>query len=189
MGTNTLNIKCELNIDDAIAWNYYYLENSAPWKKNWKLIRYIFMPIMAICFIFSVIYLITSINKNIVNTIVNGGIGIIIGGGGFLYFILYPAMLRRKVRKTAKIVYDRGQNSLIGKHIFVISAEGITDNDNAMVKWTAVEDIVKIDTHIFTLVHPNKAIIIPKQAFPDEAAVDQFIQDTKTIFLTAPKTS
>jgi hypothetical protein len=189
MSTNSLIVKCELNIEDAIAWNYYFLENSTQWKKNWKLIRLVFMPIMAICFVISIVYLIRGINRSIISTIVGGGIGIIIGGGGFIYYVFYPDMLRRKIRKTAKIVYGRGENSLIGKHNLIISAVGITDNDNAIVKWTAVEDIVKTDTHIFILVHPNKAIIIPKRAFPDEAVVDQFIQDINTMFLTAPKTA
>jgi len=40
MVTNTINLKCELNVEDAIAWNEYYLENSTQWKKNWKLIRF-----------------------------------------------------------------------------------------------------------------------------------------------------
>jgi hypothetical protein len=188
MSTNSLNVKCELNIEDAIAWNYYYLENSAQWKKNWKLIRLVFMPIMAICFVISIIYLIKGIDGSILSTVVGGGIGIIIGGGGFIYYVFYPDMLRRKIRKTAKIVYGRGENSLIGKHNLIISAVGITDNDNAIVKWTAVEDIAQIDEHIFILVHPDKAIIIPKRAFPDDAAVNRFMQDVKDIFQTARKT-
>ena len=188
MSTNKLNIKCELNIDDAIAWNYYYLENGAQWEKNWNLIRFLFMPVMAICFILGIIYLLSSTNKGLVLSTVVGGIGIILGGGGFLYFIFYPNMLRRKIRKTATIVYSRGQNSLIGRHSFIISAEGIRDNDNAIVKWTAVEDIAQTDTHVFILVYPKKAIIIPKRAFADEAAINHFMQGVKTIFQAAQKT-
>jgi hypothetical protein len=55
------------------------------------------------------------------------------------------------------------------------------------VKWTAVEDIVQTDNHIFILVHPKKAIIIPKRAFPDDAALNRFIQDVKNIFQAAQK--
>ena len=62
MSTNIVNIKCELDVNDAIAWNYYYLENSAQWKKNWKLIRFVFMPVMAICFVAGIIYLLNGVN-------------------------------------------------------------------------------------------------------------------------------
>ena len=188
MSTNTLNIQYELNIDDVIAWNYYYLEYSAQWKKNWKLIRFVFMPVMVVCFIISIFYLRIGINKGIISTIVAAGIGIIIGGGGFVYYLFYPNMLRRKIRKTAKIAYGRGQNSLIGKHNLIISTAGITDNDNAIVKWTAVEDIVQTDAHVFILVHSNKAIIIPERAFPDVFALDRFVQDLRDIFQAARKT-
>jgi hypothetical protein len=189
MGTNTVNIKCDLNVDDAIAWNNYYLENSAQWKKNWKLIRFVFMPVMAICFTAGVIYLFMSINKGLVlSTMIASAIGIIIGIGGFLYYLFYPDILRRRIRKTAKIAYSH-KNNFIGNHKYTVSAEGIRDNDEAIVKWTAVEDIVQTDTHVFVLVHPQKAIIIPKRAFLDDAAINRFMQEAKTIFQTAQKTA
>jgi len=31
---NTITKKCELNVEDAIAWNNYYMENSPQWKRN-----------------------------------------------------------------------------------------------------------------------------------------------------------
>jgi hypothetical protein len=184
MGTNTLNVKCDLNVEDAIAWNNYYLDNSPQWKKNWKLIRFVFMPIMAVCFALGVIYLIMAINKNLWSTFVAGGIGIIIGAVGLVYYMLYPKTLKRKIRKTAVKAYSY-QNSLIGAHKYTVSAEGIHDNADALVKWSAVEDIVQNDTHVFILVNPKKALIIPKRAFPDTAAVDRFIQDAKAIFQSA----
>ena len=186
MGTNVLNLKCELNIDDAIAWNIYYMENSPQWKKNWKLIRFVFMPVMAICFILGVVYL--STKGLYLSTVIAGGIGIIIGGGGFLYYLYYPNILRRRIRKTARKAYSY-KNNLVGNHRYNISAEGIRDNDEAIVKWTAVEDIVQTDKHLFILVHPKKAIIIPKRAFPDDSAFSHFTQDIKTIFQTSQRTA
>ena len=64
------------------------MENSPQWKKNWKLIRFVFMPMMAICFILGVIYL--STKGLYLSTLIAGAIGIIIGGGGFLYYLLLP---------------------------------------------------------------------------------------------------
>ena len=183
MATN-INLKCELNVEDAIAWNNYYLENSPQWIKNWKLIRFLFMPVMVICFLLGVIYLL--VNPLYLSTIIAGGIGIILGGGGFLYLFSYPGRLRRKIRKTAKKAYSY-KNNFVGNHQYSISVAGIGDNDNDIVKWTAVEDIVQNDTHVFILVRPKKAVIIPRRAFADNAAANRFFQDVTNIFETARK--
>jgi hypothetical protein len=37
-------------------------------------------------------------------------------------------------------------------------------------------------------VYPKKAIIIPKRAFPDDAAIRQFVQNVRDIFQAARKT-
>jgi YcxB-like protein len=186
MAINTINLKCELNVEDAIAWNNYYLENSPQWIKNWKLIRFLFMPVMVICFLLGVIYLL--VNPLYLSTIIAGGIGIVLGGGGFLYLYSYPGRLRRKIRKTAKKAYSY-KNNFIGSHQYAISTVGIVDNDNDIVKWTAVEDIAQTETHIFILVRPKKAVIIPKRAFPDGAAIDRFVTNVRNIFQAAQKTA
>ena len=188
MATNTINLKCELNVEDAIAWNNYYLENSPQWIKNWKLIRFLFMPVMVICFLLGVIYILVNVSALYLSTLIAGGIGIILGGGGFLYLFSYPGRLRRKIRKTAQKAYSY-KNSFVGNHQYAISTVGVVDNDNDIVKWTAVEDIVQTGTHIFILVRPKKAVIIPKRAFADNAAADRFLTNVKSIFQATQKTS
>ena len=186
---NTITKKCELNVEDAIAWNNYYMENSPQWKRNWKLISLVFMPVMVLCFAVSVGYLVISTNKGLtISSVIAGGIGIIVGGGGFLYYLYYPTLLRRRIRKNAHMVYSR-QNNFIGNHKYTVSAEGIRDNDENIVKWTAVEDIVQTDKHVFILVNPKKAVIIPGRAFPDDTALNSFVGDVKTIFQANRKTA
>jgi len=187
MGTNTVNVKCDLKVEDAIAWNNYYLENSKQWKNNWKLIRFVFIPVMAICFIVGTVYLISGIiNGHTIGVMLAGGIGTIIGAVGFFYYLYYPNILKRKIKKNAHIAYSR-QNSFIGNHKYTVSAEGIRDNDEALVKWTAVEGIDQTATHLFILVHPKKAVIIPKRSFSDDAAFNRFFQDVTAIFHAAIK--
>ncbi|HJX35943.1 MAG TPA: YcxB family protein [Dehalococcoidales bacterium] len=184
MATNTINLKCALTVEDAIAWNEYYLENSTQWKKNWKLIRFLFMPVMVVCFILGVIYLL--VNPLYLSTLIAGGIGIMLGGGGFLYYFFYPNTMRRRIRKTAKKAYSY-RNSFVGSHQYAVSTAGIVDNDNDIVKWTAVEGVVQTGTHVFILVRPKKAVIIPRRAFADNAAANRFFQDVTNIFETARK--
>ena len=189
MSTNTINLKCELKIEDAIAWNEYYLENSAQWKRNWKIIRFVFMPVMVICFLAGIVYLFISINKGLMlSTLIAGLIGIIIGCGGFLYLFFYPTTLRRRIRKYAYKAYSY-KNTFVGPHQYLISRAGIRDNDEETVKWTAVEDIARTDSHVFILVYPKKAIIIPNRAFPDDAAINSFVQNLREIFQAEQKTA
>lgn len=189
MSTNTINLKCELQVEDAIAWNDYYLDNSPQWKTNWKIIRYLFMPVMLICFFAGVVYLILSSKQGLVlSKFIAGTIGIVIGGGGFLYYYFYPGILRRRIRKYAHKAYSY-KNTFVGAHKYTISREGIRDNDEEIVKWTAVEDIVRTDTHVFILVHPKKAIIIPNRAFSDDAAISSFVQNLRDIYQAVRKTA
>ena len=184
---NAITKNCELNVEDAVAWSNYYLENSPQWKRNWKLIRFVFMPVMVLCFAVSVGYLVISANKGLtISSMIAGGIGIIVGLGGFLYYSYYPAILRRRIRKAAQKVYSR-QNNFIGNHKYIVSAEGIRDNDENIVKWTAVEGIAQTDKHVFILVNPKKALIIPKRAFADDAAVNRFTADIRAIFQASRK--
>jgi len=188
MQNKTINVQSELTVEDAIAWNNYYLENSAQWKKNWQLMHFLFMPVMIICFGSGIFYLNLGFSRNILSTVVGGGLAILIGGGGFLYFLYYPKMLKRRIRKSAQLIYGRGPNSFVGLHKYTVSSEGIHDNEDALVKWIAVENIVKTPTHVFILVHEKKAIIIPRKSFPDEAAVNRFMQDANNIFKASQKT-
>jgi len=134
-------------------------------EKDWRLIRFVFMPVMAICFVASIIYLRSGVNTSTISSVVGGGIGIIIGACGFLYYLYYPNIMRRRIRKTAKIAYSY-KNNFIGAHKYSVSPEGFRDNDEAIVKWTAIENIAQTDAHIFMLVYPKKGYHHPEESLP-----------------------
>jgi hypothetical protein len=96
--------------------------------------------------------------------------------------------LRRRIRKYAYKAYSY-KNTFVGAHKYIISQAGIRDNDEEIVKWTAVEDIARTDSHVFILVYPKKAIIIPNRAFPDDAAINSFVQNLREIFQAEQKTA
>ena len=147
-----------------------------------------FLPIMVACFIIGIIYFTSSTIKGLgISVSVASIMGIILGASGFVYFLFYPYMLRRKIRNTAKQVYGQGKNSFVGTHKYTASPEGIRDNAEAIVKWTAIEDIVQTDNYLFILVYPQKAIIIPKKAFPNEDAINRFMPAATALFQAAQK--
>jgi len=137
------------------------------------------------CFILGVIYLL--VNPLYLSTLIAGGIGIFLGGGGFLYYFFYPNTMRRRIRKPRKSLQLPEQ--LRRQPPVCRLPVGIVDNDNDVVKWTAVEDIEQTDTHVFILVRPKKAVIIPKRAFADNAAAERFVTNVRNIFQAAQKTS
>ena len=80
------------------------------------------------------------------------------------------------------------KNSHIGIHKYFISSEGvhdITEFNDTTTKWNVIENIAQTIDHLFILVRPNSAFIIPKRAFPDDSAFNQNAQDIKGIFQTS----
>ena len=193
MSTNSLYLECELTIDDAVAWNYYYLQNTSRWKINWILIRFIFLPIMALFFLATTIFLITSIIMGLGwDTIFNGIIGVIIGGSGFFYALNVRRIRLQRVKAILNKTYAGGKNAELGIHKYTISLEGIhdiIDLDDTKIKWDAIEKVVQINEHLLIVERPNKAIIIPRHAFPDDAAFNGFAQGVKDIFQAAQKSA
>ena len=191
MSTNEIDIECEVNIEDIIAWNYYFLQNRAQWKRNLKLWRFVFMPIMALFFTIGIIAFLMSILMPRGEISEYSILLIIIGLGGFLFYLFYPNVIRGNLRKTINKMYVQGKSDDIGVHKYLISPEGvrgITGLSDGTVKWDAVENIVQTDKHLFILIHPNKAFIIPKRAFSDDSTFNQFAQDVKTMFKSSKTT-
>jgi hypothetical protein len=87
-------------------------------------------------------------------------------------------------------MYSQGENSTIGVHKYSISLEGVRDitkfNDNT-TKWHVVENIAQTVEHLFILLRPNAAFIIPKRAFPDDTVFSQIVHDINSMFQKSQK--
>jgi len=91
-------------------------------EKELEAYPFLFMPVMVVCFILGVIYLL--VNPLYLSTLIAGGIGIMLGGGGFLYYFFYPNTMRRRIRKTAKKAYSY-RNSFVGSHQYAVSTAAL----------------------------------------------------------------
>jgi hypothetical protein len=192
MNTNEIKVECDVNIDDITAWNYYYLQNNAQSKRNLKLIRFVFMPIMAVLFILGVVLLLMDILMPHGEMSATNVVLILIGGGGFLVYLFYLNNIRDNLRKTINKMYSQGKNDVVGPQKYSISSEGVRDTNElseGIVKWEAVENVVQTGNHLFITIRPNKSFIIPKRAFSDDASFNQFVQDVRTIFEASHKSS
>jgi YcxB-like protein len=184
---NEIKVECEIEKEDVIAWNNYYIQNAPKSKRSLKKIRLLMLPLMFVMFIFGIIFL---FGGNFFNFLTGERltIGIIFflwGLWGFFYFLFLAKIIQFNTARRIRKNYKKGQNLTLGVHNYSISAEGIndvTEFSNSKLKWTAIEDIWETDKHLFIHIRPNAGYIIPKRAFPDEATAIQFSKDLKALF-------
>ena len=148
MGSNELTVECELNTDDITAWNYYHIKTNPPWKRNLTLARYVFMPFMALFFIIGIIFLILRNNLEISELSFSCILLIVLSTCGFIYFLFYPHIVQRTIKKNVKKMYVQGKSNDLGTHKYSISSNGIHESSkfsNGILNWDAVENVVKTE--------------------------------------------
>ena len=55
-----IKVECEIEKEDIIAWNNYYIQNAPKSKRSLKKIRLLMLPLMFVMFIFGIIFLLLS---------------------------------------------------------------------------------------------------------------------------------
>ena len=81
--------------------------------------------------------------------------------------------------------YGQGKNGVIGKHKYSITREGVhdvTDVDETTIKWDAIENIAQTKNHMFLVIRPMTALIIPRKDFSSDSAFNQLVKDTNDLF-------
>jgi hypothetical protein len=92
---------------------------------------------------------------------------------GILYFSFINNISRFIVKRTVKRTYGKNKYMDTGTRKISGSSEGIhttTTLSDATIKWKAFENVANTNNHLFLIIPPNKAIIIPKTAFVDDSA-------------------
>ena len=91
----------------------------------------------------------------------------------------FPWAYRRKLKRIVAGMIGEGRNrTLLGRQRVTISPEGISrssDFDQTTVRWSAVERVIKDKDHAFVYTSALAAIIIPRRAFADDVAFDDFV--------------
>ena len=87
---------------------------------------------------------------------------------------------RGRLRRHFVRYFPRGENSaLYGWRRMTIDAERILQEGELMVagwKWPAVERIVVTDHLVLFFIAQSAALMVPRRAFADEAALRQFVE-------------
>ena len=81
---------------------------------------------------------------------------------------------------TRRLIPPGDNNGLVGDHCFTVDDAGILEQAGPVetkVKWNVVRKVSVGEDHAFIYYAPNKAFIIPKRAFTNDAEFHQFVRD------------
>jgi hypothetical protein len=200
-----MEIEYNIGIDDVIAFVLYrsentspgksYIENCRKWERNKANIKF-YLAIGLSILLISVLSLFISLN--FVNFL-PFTIGLFIIALIFLlcYFfysslLLKPfiklnkfllSSLQKPIIKEMKKRYSTGKNAVMGKHILFITPDNIKSTGESyedISKWDIIEQVVTTEQHLFIIVRGSEgAFIIPRKAFPDDAAFNLFAETAK----------
>lgn len=176
--TKEMYVEYELNTDDIGAFKIYNFENSPKTGPGWKIIRRSAIA-ASIVYLILAIVLYVAFGKEFFLIEV---IFIVLALLTITWYVIAPLRIRRNLKRTASGNYNQ-PNRLIGKHKFSITAEAITDvgdNGETTTHWNAVEYVLSNDQYLFMLEHGSGQYIIPRRAFSDEAAFNDFVILAKT---------
>jgi uncharacterized membrane protein (DUF485 family) len=191
---NEIKAECEIEKEDVIAWNNYYIQNAPKSKRNLKKIQLFTLPLAFIMFILGIVFIFGTgfLNLPTDDRLTIGIIFVLWGLWGFFYFLFLSKIIQFTTARRIRKNYKKGQNLTLGIHNYSISLEGVNDVTefaSTKVKWPAIEDIWETDKHLFIHIRPNGGFIIPRRAFPDESTSIEFTKDLKALFQAAKTTS
>lgn len=97
-----------------------------------------------------------------------------------IWIAFYPQLLVRSLRSNScKLISRAKEQGLLGRQVLTLSKKGVnmqSEISEALYPWPEVEEIAESEQHVFVHVGTSKAYAVPKSAFPDAAALDQFRQ-------------
>ncbi len=113
--------------------------------------------------------------------LVSGGIGLLIGllpiiALAGLWLVVVPFVYRQWFKlQVAKLPEDRRAG--LGHHVLTLTTEHIVDRSEtseAITSWHEVEEIASTSSHLFLYSGPASAHIVPRRAFPNADAFEDF---------------
>jgi hypothetical protein len=171
-----MDIEYTIDIDAIVAWNLYYADHS-PYAKKWLLTVIILM--IAIVLIFLLIGIKFINDNDIILAIL------------LFYLALFPLYIaiftksstKKSIIKNVTALYSTGKNGTTGKHHLSITPEyikWIDEEGEGTTRWDIIEQVVTTDQYLFIIKRPSLiAITIPRKAFADDAAFNQFYETAK----------
>jgi hypothetical protein len=107
--------------------------------------------------------------------------------GGFVVFM--KAIVPRINRQQAEALFREGRNrGLVGRQRLVLSRLNMTainEVQETKTRWLGVERIVMSEHLIHIYTNSVRALLVPRRAFPSEAACEQFLSIARQLHAAA----
>lgn len=168
-----MSLNFTLETKDYIAFNLYHTYHSPSLKK--MMLAQKFIPLLV--FVIAPVMAIKVTQQPPVYW------GVVFGLVSIIWLIRFPKYFERNLTKRlAKMIGEGKNQGLFDPKSMVINEEGIhleSLSENSHTRWQAIEKMVIDKDHIYLYNSAISAFIIPKSAFEDEKACDDFLEEAK----------
>jgi len=170
-----MTVEFELTKDDLIAFNLYHNVHSPTMRRQY--FRSWFSPAIVWLLVCTGIWYLADQERG---TPLQTFLDLLPLFSGVPVFLVYfPWAYRRKLTKIVDGMISEGKNrNILSHHRLDISPEAITDSskfEKTSNAWQAIERVVKNEDYAFIYIDSLKAFIVPRRAFADAGAFDEFI--------------
>jgi hypothetical protein len=167
-----MSLKVEFNLtkDDYIAFNMYYLENSATIKRTLFIHRYF------VSLVFLVLpFLLAAVSD------VPFMIWLVLYGLAFiLWIIFYPRYFMSITKKRIIKMIDEGKNShMFGFRSITLTETGVEEtkeHGESKTAWSSIEKVEELQDYLYIFVGSLNAYIVPDRAFDNDEQKNEFLQ-------------
>jgi hypothetical protein len=167
-----MEIGYEVTLDDLIAFTLYHHEHSPAMRRSLLFLRFK-LPMVGLLIFFLPPWSLDSI----------------LGGMVLfpLFYILWifciPFFYRYGIKMRTRNLHREGSNKgILGQHHIDLSPVSVTERTEfgeQITRWDAVERIVSTANYIFIYIGSMSGHVIPKRAFLNEDAAQQFLHQAR----------
>jgi hypothetical protein len=180
-----MEITFEVGPDELVAFNLYHLKHSPTVRRQYRIRLFtvpLLMALVAITLFLSADDKLAALPALVV-----------VGFLCLVYLLLFPGLRRRGIKKQVRRLIAEGKNAgIFGQHRISITPQEVREvlsvGDSSR-RWSAIERIAETDDHVFIYISALSAYIIPKLAFNNELACQQFIRSARIWMDQAAKTT
>ena len=165
----------ERTIDDIIDFNLFHMTHSPSLKRQTQAYR-----VLASMLIFFVPVSVALFSGNSVSSF-NLIFGFLMG---LLFFVVYPYLTRRSVKRRIQKMLSEGENkTMLGHCRMTLLPEGIstkTEHSEGRIDWSAIIKIAESEKHVYLYTGSINAFVVPRTAFENDEAKQEFLDYVST---------
>jgi len=163
-----VEVQYEVTMADMVEFNRYHMAHSPTVRRSLRTAR-----VLASAG-FVAIGIVISVEQGTFTGLA------VFGLASVLWFLLMPALVRRRTIKTVRRMLSEGEGrGLLGKCTLSIAVDGsrvVRETGESTFAWCAVDRIVTAERYVYIYVGATSALVIPKSAFADPAGCEWFVE-------------